>query len=103
MVATATNAVISREKAYGEVSTADIPSNRRTSWPSRLCSVCFYTRGGHSNHWGYHSLGDEGARGGVMNWIKILFRRKPPVVQDQGTVVYREPDGLGRILEIKIY
>ena len=38
-----------------------------------------------------------------MNWIKKLFRRKPPVVQDQGTVVYREPDGLGRVLEIKVY
>ena len=40
-----------------------------------------------------------------MNWIKTLFRRKPApvVVQDQGTVVYREPDGLGRTLEIKIY
>ena len=38
-----------------------------------------------------------------MNWVKKLFRRKPPVVQDQGTVVYREPDGLGRTLEIKIY
>ena len=38
-----------------------------------------------------------------MNWIKKLFRRKPAVAQDQGTVVYREPDGLGRTLEIKIY
>lgn len=36
-----------------------------------------------------------------MNWIKKLFRRNPP--KDQGTVVYREPDGLGRTLEIKIY
>jgi len=40
---------------------------------------------------------------GIKSIFKILRKKKAEPQKDTGKVVYREPDGLGKILEIKVY
>jgi len=39
----------------------------------------------------------------IKSIFKILRKKKSETQKDEGKVVYKEPDGLGKVLEIKVY